>query len=155
MYTFFYSGPFSQWHRCRFTVDGVEYCSAEQYMMHQKALLFGDGEIAEQIMQATHPRVQKALGRKVRNFDADRWTAVCRDIVYRGNYAKFSQNEDKKAALLATTGTLVEASPYDRIWGIGLGADDPRRLDPKTWKGTNWLGEVLTKVRDDLAGGGA
>jgi ribA/ribD-fused uncharacterized protein len=103
------------------------------------------------IMAATHPREQKALGREVKNFDKAKWDAVARDIVYKGNEAKFSQNADYMAALMATKGTvLVEASPTDDIWGIKIGLDDARKADPKNWKGTNWLGEVLTKLRDNF-----
>lgn len=153
-YVFFYGGPFSQWLGCDFKVDGVTYNCAEQYMMHQKALTFGDTEIAAQIMRERHPRDQKALGRKVRNFDAKKWNEVARDIVYKGNYAKFQQNKGLLYALNETKGKLlVEASPTDKIWGIGLSTDDERRHDPANWRGTNWLGEVITKVREDLEAG--
>ena len=150
-FTFFWSGPFSQWHPCRFTIEGKVYNCAEQYMLEQKALLFGDRETAAKIMRARTPREQKRLGRQVRSFDAGRWNAVARDVVFRGNVAKFTQNPDLRAALLATAGTtLVEASPSDTIWGIGLAEDDPAAQDRKRWRGTNWLGEVLTRVREAL-----
>ncbi len=154
-FTFFWSGPFSQWHPCRFELDGLVYTCAEQFMMEQKAVLFGDLEMAGKILEARHPREHKALGRKVRGFDADRWTSEARGVVFRGNLAKFSQNPELAEALLATRGTtLVEASPLDTIWGIGLAADDPRASDPSQWKGTNWLGIVLTEVREALVGSG-
>ncbi len=150
-FTYFWSGPFSQWHGCRFTIDGRVYGCAEQYMMEQKALLFGDEEAAEQIRLARTPREQKALGRKVRNFDAARWSAAARDVVFRGNWAKFTQQESLKGLLLATRGTtLVEASPRDAIWGIGLAESDPRATNRSTWRGTNWLGQVLTAVREEI-----
>jgi ribA/ribD-fused uncharacterized protein len=150
-FTHFWSGPFSQWHGCRFVVDGRVYNCTEQYMMEQKAILFGDDEAAEKIRRARHPKEQKSLGRKVRNFDAARWNLVARDIVFAGNWAKFTQDERLKGALLATRGTtLVEASPYDAIWGIGLAESDPRAADRSTWQGTNWLGQVLTAVRDEI-----
>lgn len=150
-FTLFWHGPFSQWHACEFEVDGVKYNCAEQYMMAEKARVFGDDESLAKIMEATSPKVQKALGRKVKNFDPNLWTAACKDIVCRGNYAKFSQNPELLGKLFDTRGTtLVEASPYDKIWGIGLGPDNPDAKDRSKWKGTNWLGEVLTSVREKL-----
>lgn len=153
-FTFFFTeaSPFSQWHRCRFEVGGHRFGCAEQYMMHGKAVLFGDAEIAAQILAADHPRQHKALGRKVRNFDDKVWRREREAIVLAGNRAKFTQNPELRAQLLATAGTtLVEASPYDRIWGIGLAATDPRAQDPATWRGQNLLGQILTRLRDELA----
>lgn len=126
--------------------------------MHQKALLFGDEYQASKIMEKSHPRDQKAAGRCVTGFDVGKWNAVARDIVYKGNYAKFTQNHDLLQKLGETAGTeLVEASPYDTIWGIGISCTpfniSEGLLDRKNWKGTNWLGEVLTKLRDDLKDG--
>lgn len=152
-FTFFWEtrSPFSQWHPSDFTVEGVEFNCAEQYMMYQKAQLFKDEQIARQILLTKKPRDQKALGRKVRNFDTTVWNNHCKQIVYDANYAKFTQNEALKEALFATVGTtLVEASPYDKIWGIGLTADHPDAQDKSKWQGTNWLGEVLNQLRDNL-----
>ena len=102
-------------------------------------------------MAADHPRKHKALGRKVRNFDDKTWKANRERIVLEGNRAKFTQNEELLEQLLATKGTtLVEASPYDRIWGIGLAASNPLAQDPKTWRGQNLLGKILTQLRDEL-----
>lgn len=151
---FFFWGkkPFSQWTPSKFTVDGVEYNCAEQYMMAMKAKYFGDSDMQQQIMEAVDPADQKRLGRQVRGFDAERWNRVCKEVVYKANYAKFKQNPAMLEKLLATAGTtLVEASPKDKIWGIGLDSKDPRCLDRSTWQGTNWLGEILTRVRDDIA----
>ena len=156
MFTFFFTeqSPFSQWHPSTFVVDGVTYCCAEQYMMAGKASLFGDVEVAAEILAAVHPREHKALGRKVKAFDAAVWERERLHIVKAGNRAKFTQNEALLAALLATAGTtLVEASPYDRIWGIGLAETDPRANDPAQWKGQNLLGIVLTELREELAAG--
>lgn len=151
---FFYKGPFSQWHERSFEVDDIKYNCAEQYMMHQKALFFKDKSVATLIMAAKHPGDQKALGRAVSPFDETQWNSVARDIVYKGNWHKFSQNPDFLHELNQTGNTtLVEASPTDRIWGIGLGMRDERRLNRQSWRGTNWLGQVLTKVRDDLRKG--
>jgi ribA/ribD-fused uncharacterized protein len=150
-FTFFWSGPFSQWHRSPFTLNGQVYVTAEQYMMAEKARLFGDEEILQRILAARDPREQKALGRRVREFDAELWNKFARDIVYRGNRAKFTTHRDLLTVLFDTEGTtIVEASPLDTIWGIGLAADNPAALDRASWQGSNWLGEVLTRLRDDL-----
>jgi ribA/ribD-fused uncharacterized protein len=102
-------------------------------------------------MSTTDPREQKKIGREVKNFDKKKWDQKVKDIVFRGNMAKFTQNEDLKKKLLATAGTtLVEASPHDKIWGIGLAETDPKAQKRETWLGTNWLGEVLTEVREAI-----
>lgn len=153
-FVFFWNGWPSQWHPSPFTLEGVRYGCCEQYMMAEKARLFGDTTTLEAILRSASPREQKALGRKVTPFDEERWTAVCREAVYRGNLAKFTQNEELRALLLATGDkTLVEASPKDRIWGIGLAADDPRATQRSAWRGKNWLGEALMRVRAELRGG--
>ena len=155
-YTFFFTeaSPFSQWYRCAFRVGENTFMCAEQFMMHGKAILFADAEIAAKILAADHPKTHKALGRKVRNFDDATWKRERERIVLEGSRAKFTQNADLKDKLLATRGTtLVEASPYDRIWGIGLSAKDPRALDPKQWRGQNLLGKILTQLREELLTG--
>ncbi|MDR6224627.1 NADAR family protein [Desmospora profundinema] len=152
-FTFFWrsDSPFSQWYRSSFVVNGVTYNCAEQVMMHQKAVLFGDEIIADKILQSDSPAEQKRLGRRVKGFQADVWDQHRKSIVYEGNYAKFTQNPKLKQALLETAGTLlVEASPVDRIWGVGLAADDPRIQDPQQWRGSNDLGEILTRLREAL-----
>jgi ribA/ribD-fused uncharacterized protein len=150
-YTFFWAGPFSQWHKSDFVVDGVKYVTAEQFMMAEKARLFNDATTLALIMKTNNAKEQKRLGRLVTNFDADVWAANAKAIVYRGTYAKFTQNVALAGALDSTgSSTLVEASPYDQIWGIGLAAEDPLALDPATWNGLNWLGEIITKVREDI-----
>ncbi|MGN0114577.1 MAG: NADAR family protein [Acutalibacteraceae bacterium] len=142
---------FSQWYPCCFIKDGVEYTSAEQYMMAQKAMLFGDEEIFAEILNTSDPKKCKALGRKVKNFDKDIWNENKRTIVYNGNYEKFSQNEDFAAYLLATGDkVLAEASPFDRIWGIGLGKSNPDALNPAKWRGNNLLGFSLMQVRERI-----
>lgn len=153
MFTFFFTeaSPFSQWYRSAFTVDGVTFNCAEQFMMHGKARLFDDPETAQLILAADHPREHKALGRKVKRFDGAVWNREREAIVMAGNRAKFTQDPALLAQLLATRGTtLVEASPYDRIWGIGLAASDPKAQDPATWRGQNLLGKILTQLRDEL-----
>ena len=153
MFTFFFTekSPFSQWYRCAFTVDGVAFSCAEQFMMHGKAILFGDEEIAKEILVADHPKQHKALGRKVKNFDDVVWKRERENIAMAGSRAKFTQNAELKQLLLDTRGTeLVEASPFDRIWGIGLAATSPKAQDPKQWRGQNLLGKILTRLRDEL-----
>lgn len=143
--------PFSQWHTCKFTVDGETYNCAEQYMMHQKARLFGDEETAQKIMSSKKARFQKQLGRQVKNFDQETWKNSCMDIVKKGNLAKFSHNDELRSTLLAThPKVLVEASPFDQIWGIGCTEDDPAAWNRKEWRGTNLLGFALTDVREGI-----
>ncbi|MFP2959750.1 NADAR family protein [Myxococcus sp. 1LA] len=152
-FTFFWQSesPFSQWHPSEFVVDGVQYLCAEQYMMAGKARLFGDEETLASILKSKSPKTQKALGRKVRGFDNARWEKARERIVYEGNRAKFTQSPELLKALLATAGTeLVEASPMDRVWGVGLAEEDPRIHHPAKWRGLNLLGKVLTKLREDL-----
>lgn len=124
-------------------------------MMHGKALLFEDADTAAKILAAPHPREHKALGRKVTPFDDKVWKRSREQIVYTGSHAKFTQNPALLEQLLATRGTtLVEASPYDKIWGIGLAAKDSRAQDPTQWRGLNLLGKILTKLRDELIAAG-
>ncbi|MEM6609580.1 MAG: NADAR family protein [Pseudomonadota bacterium] len=145
---FFWNGPFSQWYPCQFEIDGVAFTSAEQAMMHSKAQLFGDAQAAERIMAATDPGHQKALGRTVRGFSERVWRAKRYDIVLRNNTAKFSQNRGLRRKLFQTgEDILVEASPVDTVWGIGLDADAAARTDPADWPGENLLGKALTEVR--------
>lgn len=142
---------FSQWFPCKFSGDnGVEYQSCEQYMMAQKALLFNDMVIYNKIMKSKSPKTAKALGRKVKNFNEDMWKAHREDIVKQGNLYKFSQNPELKKILLATGDKqLVEASPYDRIWGIGFKKSNALKVDQSEW-GDNLLGKALVAVRTQL-----
>ncbi|KAL9642163.1 hypothetical protein ABK040_007168 [Willaertia magna] len=97
------------------------------------------------------PKKQKALGRKVKSFDNKTWEENRDRIVYEGNYAKFTQHDDLLQELLKHKNVeYVEASPYDKIWGIGLEDTHPDALNKKTWKGLNLLGRVLTQLREDL-----
>lgn len=142
---------FSQWWRSDFIVDSQCYSCAEQYMMAEKARLFHDEEMLAAILAAKHPKQMKEFGRKVKNFDASHWDEVCFSIVKKGNKEKFSQNEALRQFLLKThKRILVEASPRDRIWGIGMGKSNPDAENPMKWKGKNLLGFALTKVRDEL-----
>lgn len=153
-FSFFWKGPLSQWARSDFRANGVDYTCAEQYMMHQKALLFGDTEKAQEILDAGfNPKRHKQLGREVKPFDPDKWNDIAKDIVYNGSDYKFQQNPQLMKQLELTMGTtVVEASPFDTVWGIGLGPEDPRITDRNNWRGKNWLGEVLTELRVDIFG---
>ncbi|TYK52885.1 NADAR family protein [Actinomadura decatromicini] len=144
-------GYLSQWWLAAFTVDGTVYATAEHYMMAEKARLFGDAETAEAIVAASHPSEAKDLGRRVRGFDDDAWRDARVAIVVKGNEAKFGQHEELREYLVGTRNrVLVEASPLDRVWGIGLAADDPRAERPAEWRGLNLLGFALMTVRDSL-----
>ncbi|AXB42587.1 hypothetical protein A4R43_08630 [Amycolatopsis albispora] len=144
----------SQWWPAEFTVDGVRYRSAEQFMMAEKARLFGDAEAEKLILASETPAEAKKLGRAVREFDQETWVARRFDIVVRGNEAKFGQDERLREFLLSTGDqVLVEAAPRDVIWGIGLGAANPRAADPASWRGRNLLGFALMAARDTLRAG--
>ena len=159
-FTFFWSGPFSQWEPSYFVIDDVEYNCAEQYMMAEKARLFGDEEKLEMIMETDEPRTQKALGRQADGFVKSIWEddeesengqPFCWNVVWRGSMAKFQQNAYLLQELMATGGsTLVEALFEDPIWGIGLAEGHPNCYSRETWQGLNWLGEILTNVREHL-----
>lgn len=139
---------FSQWYESPFVLDKIVYPTAEHYMMAQKALLFDDKEIFHEIIQSKHPKQAKDLGRKVKNFDETLWNENRFDIVLRGNIAKFGQHPKLKAYLLGTGDrVLVEASPVDKIWGIGLAKNDDKIHNPLNWQGLNLLGFALMQVR--------
>ncbi|HEV2375508.1 MAG TPA: NADAR family protein [Streptosporangiaceae bacterium] len=147
-------GCLSQWWPAPFTVDGLVYPTAEHFMMAGKARLFGDTEMAERIRQAPHPHAAKRLGRQARGFDEQRWAQERFQVVVTGNLAKFGQHPDLREFLLATgERVLVEASPLDQVWGIGLAADDQRAATPQTWQGLNLLGFALMEVRHRLSSG--
>lgn len=156
------SHVFSQFYPCQFVdEEGYQYRCAEQYMMAQKAVVFlhahsKNHDILDKIMKTTDPKAIKALGRQIGGFDEQTWKKVRQDVVYSGNYYKFSQNPELKKILLDTGDReLFEASPYDTIWGIGVDKETatsvPRtRWGQKYWKGSNLLGQALMWVRDDL-----
>lgn len=180
-FTYFWEthSPFSQWHRCSFygttcLIEGISdakdrkkshilqdifpldtqcYSSAEQFMMYHKAIIFLDRFAAKQIMETHDTRKIKDIGRKIKNYNEYVWRYYRSRVVYEGNKSKFTQNESLKSELLLTAGTtLVEASPLDEIWGIGLKQNDPRALKRELWKGKNLLGEILTVLRIELKG---
>lgn len=142
----------SQWFPCFFVVDGQYYNCTEQYMMAEKARIFGDEEIRQQILAEYSQLAMKKLGRKVRNYDDVTWKEKRFDVVVKGNIAKFSQNEKLQNFLLSTgEKILVEASPKDTVWGIGLDESSPEAIQPSKWNGENLLGFALMEVRDILS----
>ena len=144
-------GVFSQWYPSPFVVEGIRYETAEQYMMAKKALLAEDIDTYRRIMAEPDSAECKKLGREVRNLDLAVWDVWKREVVFNGNYAKFSQNPEAKELLLKTyPKILAEANLYDSVWGIGLRADDPNATNIQKWKGANLLGCILMMVRNAL-----
>jgi ribA/ribD-fused uncharacterized protein len=142
---------FSQWWPVTFVIDNILYHSAEQYMMAEKAALFADNEIREKILTITDPAEIKESGRMVKGFNEIIWKENRENIVFLGNLAKFQQNQLLKEFLLSTKEkVLVEASPYDTIWGIGLKESDSFVNNPAQWKGINLLGFILMDIRSLL-----
>jgi hypothetical protein len=149
-YHFFYEtkSPFSQWHPCKFTDGKTTFTSSEQYMMYQKALMFRDIHAAADILATNNCRTIKAIGRQIHGFNQAAWDGACVGIVVQGNIFKFSQNPKLCEALLATGDkTLVEASPTDKIWGIGLNEAIAKKTPPDQWPGKNLLGRCLMTAR--------
>ena len=170
-FTFFWAtkSPFSQWHKCNFmgerifrTPDYLEafekeiqFSSTEQFMMYHKCLLSLDFDAAQEVLSTRDPKKQKQIGRSVKMTEEilETWKVFKSYVVYEGNKAKFTQNEELKEALITTKGTtLVETAPNDNIWGVGLTEDDPRVKKRGTWQGKNLLGEILTKIRIEITG---
>ncbi|XP_046578080.1 uncharacterized protein LOC124285849 isoform X2 [Haliotis rubra] len=146
-----FKSPFSHHHEAYFKIDGVTFNCGEQYMMYQKAVTFNDKDIEAKVLATDNPAEHKRLGRKIENFDIKVWKECCQRVVERANRAKFSQNPDLKKKLFKTHPKLmVEASPSDLVWGIGLDREDPLAWDMKNWRGKNQLGYILTYVRDTL-----
>jgi ribA/ribD-fused uncharacterized protein len=144
-------GCLSQWYPAPFTVDGVRYPTAEHYMMVGKARLFGDAEAERLVLASDDPGRAKGAGRRVSGFDEETWAARRYEIVVAANTAKFGQHPALGEFLLGTgERVLVEASPYDTVWGIGLAAAQPEARHPSQWRGLNLLGFALMDVREAL-----
>lgn len=142
---------FSQWYEAGFEVDGQYYPTAEHWMMAGKARVFKDEEVLAKILKASHPHAAKKLGRQVRGYDNDIWAVNRMKVVVDGNKYKFSQHVDLQEFLLKTGDKiLVEASPYDNIWGIGMAATANGINNPNNWLGLNLLGYALMEVREQL-----
>ena len=155
----FQKGPLSQWYggfkdqTGGFLngghLSGYYFNCCEQWMMWQKAHVFGDSEIADKILRETNPGTQKDLGRQVKNFQPKSWDSIKEEVVFVGNYLKFTQNEHLKDFMLKypIDTIFAEAAPWDPIWGIGLGPEDPDAADPSKWRGQNLLGKAISRVR--------
>lgn len=142
----------SQWYPAPFEADGLSFATAEHFMMYGKAKLFGDDAIAARVLADPRPAVAKKLGREVRGFTDPTWEAARFSLIVRGNVHKFGQHTPLREFLLRTgTKILVEASPMDRIWGIGLAVTSPAVEDPQKWRGLNLLGFALMEARAELA----
>jgi ribA/ribD-fused uncharacterized protein len=151
-YLFFYGGIYSQWYPSEFHFNNVQYNCAEQFMMAAKARLFNDNETLDLIMKSSDPAIQKRLGRSVSNFDKDVWMEEALDVVTLGNVLKFTQSDGLMKQFISDANdgktTFVEASPYDKIWGIGLSVDAAIKADESEWKGTNLLGVAINRAYD-------
>jgi ribA/ribD-fused uncharacterized protein len=156
---YFWGGILTNWAKFSFVADtagekAVRFNTAEQYMMRVKAELFDDPLTLMLIMNTSNPKEQKRLGRQIVGYSDEVWDPVARDLTYPGVYAKFAQNEGIRDLLLSTENKIiVEASPLDRKWGVGLSHNDPLVFNKATWQGKNWLGHVVMKARDDLRAG--
>jgi ribA/ribD-fused uncharacterized protein len=143
----------SQWFPAEFEADGAMFLSAEHYMMWRKAMLFGDEAVADRVLEVSHPNEAKTLGRQISGFDEQTWVRERFAIVVEGNVAKFDAHDELRGFLLGTGDrVLVEASPMDRIWGIGMTARDASADEPARWRGQNLLGFALMHARHRLAG---
>lgn len=141
----------SQWYVSPFELDGTVYRTAEHFMMAEKARLFGDESALARILRSRFPAEVKKFGREVKGFEEQRWQDCRLDIVIRGNIAKFVQHTELGTYLKGTAGTLiVEASPADAVWGIGVAEEHPYAVQPRLWPGLNLLGFALMEVRSRL-----
>lgn len=148
---YFWNGPFSNWHPAVITDldNGKKYLNSQQAFMWYKAITFGDLDTAKKIEETPDPRTVKNLGREVKDYNDIQWARIRYDVMRKVNWWKFTQIQAYQEELMSTgEKILVEASPYDLIWGVGLSEDDPLILDEKNWKGQNLLGRVLMEIRE-------
>lgn len=131
--------------------ESVFFQCSEQGYMYEKCLFFNRFGMAKNCIDVTDPRDVKRIGRSIPNFNDERWNEVSFDKMYDVLMCKFSNNKEAKEELINSGNKiLVEASPYDKIWGCGIGVDDDDVLQEENWTGENRLGEVLMKVREDI-----
>lgn len=144
------NGYLSNWYPSEFVISGRKFNCVEQYMMWKKAELFGDLETAERILKESNPAKIKKLGREVKGYVDSKWAAVRYDIVRDALLAKFEQNEELKSQMLSSSGIFAECAVNDHVWGIGIGMNDPDRIDRCKWNGMNLLGLALEEVYNIL-----
>ena len=150
-YVAFWGSCFSNFFPCHFTLDKKVWTSSEKYFMYMKAITFNDNEIAEKIYELDDPRQIKALGRKVKNYSEEVWDKVREEIMYKAVKAKFEQDGLCNYCILNyLSQEFIEGSPYDKIWGVGIAYNDEKIFNKDNWLGTNLLGKILTKVRDEI-----
>jgi ribA/ribD-fused uncharacterized protein len=151
-HVYFWGDPtLSNWGPAEFNHKGLHFYNSEQAYMYEKAMYFDDNEIAQQILENDNPSTAKSLGRKVKNFNPESWDGAAYEYMIDVCYAKFKQNPELAEVLLSTGNkTLVEGSPHDKIWGVGLHWADEEILDEANWKGQNLLGKALMEVRGML-----
>jgi len=145
------NGYLSNWARSPLIVKGQAFNCVEQYIMWSKAVIMSDGTREAEILATTDPQRQKRLGKSVHPWNKALWARHRSQVLYTAVKAKFSQNEGLRCRLLATfPRPMAEASPSDKVYGIGIAPDDPRAQDPENWRGENLLGQVLEQVRTEL-----
>lgn len=148
---YFWGSLYSNWYITHFVIDGVTYNCVEQYMMAQKAIMANDKESLEKIMNVSDPGEQKKLGQAVANLNVKEWDEKKLDIVTKGCIAKFTSKRFLQETLLKTGNkVIVEGSPNDRLWGVGLHWSSSDIEDKNKWKGTNLLGRALMKAREEI-----
>ena len=147
-YQLFWRGYLSNWYPSPFVLESVSYSCMEQFMMAEKARIFKDTATWTKIMNTSIPKEQKDLGRQVSNYNEEVWSNCRFDIVSKGIVQKFKQNQELLEMFLDTgNNILVEASPYDTVWGIGMSVNDDGAFEPSKWKGQNLLGKALMAAR--------
>lgn len=145
---YFWGSIFSNFHPIEFWHQGNLFANSEQAFMWRKAVFFKDFDTALKILNTTNPQEAKSLGRKVKYYNDVRWNQVREQIMYEVNIDKYENEELQKLLLSTKNLIIVESSPVDKIWGVGLSKEDPKILDEKNWNGLNLLGKVLMRVRE-------
>ena len=152
-YAAFWGSIFSNFYPVKINIDGKEFNCTEQYFMYMKAVTFNDMETADEILNETGPKIIKNLGRKVKNYDDEKWSEIRYDIMKKACYAKFTQDEKCKNALLHDSlkyCKFVEGNPYDKVWSVGIEWTNPAIGNPENWKGENLLGKILDEIRFEM-----